>query len=320
MSWTRGVWVAMVTPRDRRGGILKEALDPLIERFAAAGVDGLFILGTTGEGTLLSPEERMSFAEAVLARAQGKLPVIVHAGHDIPRVAVELALHARDIGAVAVAVAPPTRYILDGEELFAHYAHIADALEDYPLLLYDIPATTANPLGSWLLARLRDSHANVIGAKVSRSDWEGWRGYLAMTQGTVLFVGNDEMIHPLVSMGAAGLVSSLANLFPELYVELFSSSHTGDVARARELQRLVWRLCDICHRTTPLAYVKRGLKVLGIEVGAPLPPLRDLSPPELEELRENLWAFQRLLAEIKMEGGGSREETLSRSEQTPERR
>ena len=309
--WASGVWVAMVTPWNRRGGIITEALDPLIGRFAAAGVDGLFVLGTTGEGTFLSPEERMAFAEAVVARSRGRLPVIVHAGHDSPRVAAELALHARDIGAVAVAIAPPTRYSLDGDELFSHYAHIAEALGDYPLLLYDIPATTGNPLGGTLLARLHNSHANVVGAKVSRSDWEGWRGYLMVADEAAVFVGNDEMIYPLLLLGAAGLVSGLANLFPSLYVELFAASGRGDTSRARGIQRLIWRLCDICHGASPLAYVKRGLEILGVPAGEPLPPLRDLSPDEIRELEGDLREFQRLEAEIMAKGGGSRTETLA---------
>ena len=317
--WAGGVWVAMVTPWHRRRGILEEAIDALIERFVAAGVSGLFILGTTGEGTLLSPEERMAFAEAVVARSRGRLPVIVHAGHDIPRLAAELARHARDTGAVAVAVAPPTRYRLEGEELFSHYAYLADAVGDYPLLLYDIPSTTRNPLGGALLARLHDSHANVVGAKVSRSDWEGWRGYLAVAEGLAVFVGNDEMIYPLLLMGAAGLVSGLANLFPSLYVELYSASVRGDLPRAREIQRLVWRLCDVCHGASPLAYVKRGLEILGVPAGKPLPPLRDLSPDEIRELERNLREVQRAEAGIMAKGGENRSESFF-SKPTTQRR
>lgn len=305
--WAGGVWVAMVTPWDRHRGILEESIEPLIERFVSAGVNGLFILGTTGEGTLFSPDERMAFAEAVAARSRGKLPVIVHAGHDIPRVTLELARHAREIGAVAAAVAPPVRYRLEDEELFSYYAYLADALEGYPLLLYDIPDTTCNPLGGALLVRLHKHRANVIGAKVSRSDWAGWREYLAVADELAVFVGNDEMICPLLLMGAAGLVSGLANLFPSLYVELRGASAKRDLSRAREIQRWVWRLCDACRRVSPLVYVKRGLEVLGIPVGEPLPPLRDLSPEEIRELTRDIREFQRVEAEIATGGGESRD-------------
>jgi len=104
-----GVWVAMVTPCDEAQGVPRQyALAGLVNRFVRAGINGLFILGTTGEGTLLTPEERKQFTKAVLEQAQGKLPVIVHTGHDRTSVAaVELAIHAQLAGAVAIAVSAP---------------------------------------------------------------------------------------------------------------------------------------------------------------------------------------------------------------------
>ncbi|MDH7506153.1 MAG: dihydrodipicolinate synthase family protein, partial [Candidatus Acetothermia bacterium] len=174
------VWVAMVTPWDEaQGAPRRDALARLADRFAQAGVNGLFILGTTGEGTLLSPEERRRFTEAVLEEAKGKLPVIVHTGHDRTSVAVELAVHAKAAGAAAVAVSAPARYHLDEGELEAHFLKVAQALGDFPVLLYDIPCATGNPLSADLLIRISEQAPNVMGAKVSRSDWEAWERYLA---------------------------------------------------------------------------------------------------------------------------------------------
>ncbi|HDI11305.1 MAG TPA: dihydrodipicolinate synthase family protein [Candidatus Acetothermia bacterium] len=305
-DWRRGVWVAMVTPWDPGASRPRGyALEALVERFVAAGVHGLYVLGTTGEGTLLSLEEREGFLEDVLSTARGRLPVIVHTGHDSTDAVVRLSLHAREAGAVAVAVAPPTRYRLDQQELFQHYAAVAEALGDFPLLLYDIPGTTCNPLGAWLLSRLRGSFANVVGAKVSRSDWEAWCGYLSLREDVTLFVGVDEMVLPLIAAGAQGLISSLANIFPELYVALYRTIEAGELVRARELQRLVWELADICHRGSPLAYVKSSLSLLGVEVGPPLPPLRDLGAEERETLRERLHEFRIRLEDLMVKGGGS---------------
>ncbi|MBC7099317.1 dihydrodipicolinate synthase family protein [Candidatus Bipolaricaulota bacterium] len=131
------------------------------------------------------------------------------------------------------------------------------------------------------------------------------RGYLVRADEAAILVGNDEMIWPGIAMGASGLVSSLANLFPELYVQLFEACDAGDQGRARELQRWVWRLAEVCHRATPLAYVKRGLAILGIDVGEPLPPLRDLSAAETAALERDLRAFQEGWNRVFREGGGS---------------
>lgn len=300
----QGVWVATVTPWDADAERPRlSALHALVDRFVAAGVNGLFALGTTGEGTLLSPQERKLFASEFLAAVGGRLPVIVHTGHDSPSVAVELSLHAEDQGAAAVALAPPTRYRLDADELFRYYATVAEALGQFPLFLYDIPATTCNPLGAEFLFRLRERYPNVAGAKVSRTDWITWEAYLRLDQGVPVLVGTDGMIWPLLAAGATGVVSGPANLFPELYVELYRVAKSGNIPRARELQALVWRLCDICHHASPLAYVKEGLEILGIEVGPVLPPLRRLTPGEREDLARDLKAFAGLLADAGVKGG-----------------
>ena len=277
-----GVWVAMITPWDRGASQVKlEAVPGLVDRFGAAGVRGLFILGTTGEGTLLSPKQRMALAEAVLAAARGTLPVIVHVGHDRPDAALELAAHAADAGAAAVAVSPPCRYRLSSEELLAHYLCVAEALDSTPLLLYDIPATTGNPLGAKLLCELADEAPNVVGAKVSCEDWGAWEEYLELRDKFALLVGSDELAFPLLALGASGLVSSCANVLPELYVSLFKAAQAGEAARGGVLQRLVIRLCRLTRRGR-VPFVKEALNALGQDVGEPVPPLLPLTAEERE--------------------------------------
>ncbi|MBC7093151.1 dihydrodipicolinate synthase family protein [Candidatus Bipolaricaulota bacterium] len=298
-----GVWVAMVTPWDEvQAAPRRDALARLVDRFAQAGVDGLFILGTTGEGTLLSPEERKVFAEATMEAAEGKLPIIVHTGHDRTSIAVELALHAKAAGAAAVAVSAPARYRLDESELETHFLLIAQALGDFPMLLYDIPCATGNPLSVGLLIRISEQAPNVMGAKVSRSDWEAWEGYLALAESMALFVGTDTMCLPALEIGASGIVSGPANLLPELYVQVYRAVRGGDIAQAKACQDLVRRLCQAVHYGTPLAFIKEGLEVLGWAVGPTLSPLRPLRPTERAELRQALTQ----LSEAATTGGARR--------------
>ncbi len=284
-----GVWVALVTPWDEgRAAPRRDVLAGLIDRFVQTGVDGLFILGTTGEGSLLSPGERKVFAEAALEEAQGKLPVIVHTGHDRTAVAVELSLHAKTTGATAVAVSPPARYRLDDSELETHFLKVAHVLGDFPMFLYDIPCATGNPLSAGLLNCISEQAPNVVGAKVSRSDWEAWERYLALADSMILFVGTDTLCLPVLEMGASGIVSGPANLLPELYVRLYRAVRGGDITQARAYQDIVRRLCEAVHYGTPLAFIKQGLELLGWAVGSTLSPLRALRPTELAELRQAL--------------------------------
>lgn len=292
MDSFHSVWVAMVTPWDPDKGTPKrDVLGKLIDRFIEAGVTGLYILGTTGEGTLLPIDKRKIFAETVMDISASKIPVIVHTGHDQTVVARNLSRHAASIGAAAVAVAPPCRYRLTEEELKEHYLKIATAVGDLPLFLYDIPATTGNPLSASLLTALHADAANVIGAKVSRGDWEAWEGYTSIADKYVLLIGKDEMAFPLLNMGGSGLVASGANVFPELYVALCKAVEDGRIKEGNKLQTLITELCRITHRGNVPA-IKRALALMGWDVDPPIPPLRPTPAVENVTLRTQLMSLK----------------------------
>lgn len=285
----QGVWVALVTPWDEdRAEPRREALRSLIMRFVSVGVDGLFVLGTTGEGFLFSVEERKIFLEVILEEVNGRLPVIVHVGHELTKVAVDLARHAQKVGARAVSLTPPSRYRLDWQELEDYFVAVAEAVSDLPVLLYDIPSGGCNALGATLLAQVHERASNIVGAKVSRSDWSAWEEYLRLAGSLVILVGNDLMCFPLILSGAVGIVSGPANVFPEFYVELFRRIKEKDVEGALRCQSFVNRLCQILHYGQPLAYIKDALQKLGWEVGEVRRPLRALSLEEQEQLRAAL--------------------------------
>lgn len=304
----QGVWVAMVTPWDpEKRAPNREVLQRLVERFAGAGITGLYILGTTGEGTLLSTAERQVFAEAVLEAAAGSIPVIVHTGHDRTKVACALSRHAAKIGAAAVAVAPPCRYRFTREELRAHYLEIASAIGSLSLFLYDIPSTTGNPLDADLLNALHADAPNIVGAKISRGDWEAWEEYLELADEVHLLIGKDEMGFPLLTMGGSGLVSSGANIFPALYVALYRAAQRGDRERGEKLQMLIIELCRATRRGH-VPTIKQALTLMGWEIGPPLPPLRPVPTREGASLDAQLASIEKQAAQLIEKGGGSKEQ------------
>ncbi len=299
-----GVWVAMVTPWDvEKHAPKRDVLERLIAKFTGAKVTGLYILGTTGEGTLLSVSEREELAEVVLDISADRIPIIVHTGHDRTDVACVLSRHAEKIGAAAVAVAPPCRYRFGEEALRAHYLEIASAIGDLPLFLYDIPSTTGNPLSGKLLVALRAQAPNIVGAKVSRGDWEAWEEYLELADEVCLLIGKDEMDLPLLTMGGSGLVSSCANIFPELYVALYLAAKQGDHERGRKLQMLIIELCRVMRRGH-VPTIKRVLTHMGWDVGFPLPPLLPVSTGENAALNTQLAALKGRIEQLTGKGGG----------------
>lgn len=284
-----GIWVALVTPWDEnRGQPRRKTLKGLVNRFAYAGVDGLFILGTTGEGFLFAPEERKLFVEVVVEEAEGHFPIIVHVGHESTKVAMDLAAHAQKAGAQAVAVAPPSRYKLDRQELEEHFIAVAEAAADLPVLLYDIPIAGYNEIEAVFLAQIHKKVPKIVGVKSSRSDWSAWDKYLQVADSLIILVGSDLLCLPLLLLGARGVVSGPANVFPELYVELFKRVKDKDIEGAIRYQQLINKLCKALHHGQPLAYIKEALRELGWDVGKVRRPLRPLNEKEREQLREAL--------------------------------
>jgi len=209
----RGALAAAVTPlRDDGAALDEEAFGPYLEFLVAGGLDGILALGTTGEGILLTAVERRRAAELFL---EGPLPVIVHCGAQTTAETAALSEHAKDSGAVGVAVIAPPYYALDDDALLSHFAAAARACEPVPFYVYEFKARSGYAVPVSVLERLREEALNLTGLKVSDKPLEAVQPYLL--EGLDVFVGAEEL---LPVEGAAGTVSGLASVFPERVVAL----------------------------------------------------------------------------------------------------
>src|ERR671932_1932587 len=145
-----GLLPAMVTPFDERLEVDLEATEAVVERFVAAGVDGILILGSTGEFPHLTFDERKSFAEEMVKIVGGRVPLVVGVGSSGTREAVELARHAEDAGVDAVLAVSPFYWKVGEEALFNHFATIAGSV-DIPVMLYNLPMLTGIDLSPSLV-------------------------------------------------------------------------------------------------------------------------------------------------------------------------
>jgi dihydrodipicolinate synthase/N-acetylneuraminate lyase len=229
----RGALAAALTPlRDGGEALDEDAFAPYVEFLAAGGLDGLLALGTTGEGMLLPVERRMRAAELFVAAARGRLAVAVHAGAQSTWDTVELAAHAADVGADAVAVIPPPYFRLDEAELLSHLASAARACAPAPFYVYEFAARSGYAVPLEVLARLRDTAENFRGLKVSDVPWDRFAPYLV--EGLDIFVGPEALIPQGFAGGAVGAVSALASAFPELVAAAVRNPASADLARVRE--------------------------------------------------------------------------------------
>ena len=273
-----GVFAAALTPLTGGGTALDEAaFAPYVEFLAAGGVDGILACGTTGEGILLGLEERRRASELFLASARPRgLPVAVHCGAQTTADTAALAAHAAEAGADAVAVIAPPYFALDERALERHFEAAARACAPLPFYVYEFEARAGYAVPIPLIERLRQSAPNLRGLKVSDRPWERLEPYFL--DGLDVFVGAEGLVVRGLEHGAAGAVSGLASVYPEVMAALVrerSAERGEEAARLRaELERFPF------HAAAKTVVGRRGVAIRG----AVRAPLRELDEGELAAL------------------------------------
>ena len=228
----KGAIATAVTPlRDGGEALDEDAFGPYVDFLAGGGVEGLLALGTTGEGFLLPIEQRMRAAQLFVEAGTERLAVAVHAGAQSTWDTVELAAHAADVGAAAVAVMGPPYFPLDETELLAHFAATARACAPTPFYVYEFAARSGYAVPLAVLEQLREAAPNFRGLKVSDVPWERFAPYLV--EGLDIFVGPESLIPEGLAHGAVGAVSALGSAFPELVAAAVRDPATADLAPVR---------------------------------------------------------------------------------------
>jgi len=275
-----GAVAATLTPLRAGGSELDEdAVAPYLDFLAGHGLDGVLVLGTTGEGVLLRVDERRRVAELFLAEARGRLQVAVHCGAQSTADTVALAEHAARHGADAVAVIGPPYFPLDEEELLTHFEAAARACAPLPFYPYEFAARSGYAIPLSVLARLRERAPNLAGLKVSDSPWERVAPYLI--EGLDVFIGAEALIAQGLAAGAAGSVSGLAASFPDAVVPLVRDPSAEGAERAGSLRAALQRLPF--HAAAKTALGLRGVPVRP-DVRAPLRGLHDDERGEVERI------------------------------------
>lgn len=271
----KGVIVPIVTPFDAAGELNTAAVKPLVDYLINRGVHGLFPAGTTGEGALLTLDERRQLAEAVVDAAAGRAPVIIHAGATTTRATQELVHHAQAIGAQAAAIIPPFFYRHRDDALLTHYVTVANSAPDFPIYLYNFPAVSNNTLTFDLVMTMLERAPNIIGMKDSSGSLELLAQLQAATQGAFNTAnGGDGQILMGQAMGFDACVSGNANVVPELVVALYTAAQAGNLAQARPLQQTLNQVRPLLGDGGDLSLFKAMVTRRGIAVGevrAPLP-------------------------------------------------
>ena len=274
MDRLHGAIAAAVTPlRDGGRALDTDSLAALVAFLANGGLDGLLACGTTGEGVLLTVDERRRVTEAFVAAAPASFQIAVHAGAQSTSDTVALAAHARDAGAAAVAVIAPPYFPLGSRELFDHFVAAATACDPLPFYVYEFAARSGYAIPVDVVRQLRKERDNVVGMKVSDTPFDAVEPYLG-EDGMDVFIGSEPLVRAGMERGAVGAVSGLATAWPSVVSALVHDHSPEAHLRVTELRE---RLDGIPFQTA----LKQVLLDEGVLPRADVrPPLRGLTLEE----------------------------------------
>ena len=272
----RPLIVAALTPLTDGGARLDlDAVPGYVAFLESHGADGAFVSGTTGEGVLLSLDERRAATVAWRAALSGVL--VVHAGAQTTSDSVALAAHAAEAGADAVAVIAPPYFALDADALTAHFVAAARACAPLPFFCYAFAARSGYPLPVEVIRRIGEQVDNLAGLKVSESPFEKVAPYLEL--GLAVLIGSEPLIPAGIAAGALGTVSGMAASFPDVVRAALDDPTPAAEVRLRELRSILEAAGQF------IAAGKWALAVRGVGVGPDVrAPLRGLHPGEAAAL------------------------------------
>jgi dihydrodipicolinate synthase/N-acetylneuraminate lyase len=265
-----GIIPPMITPLRGRDELDVAGLEKLIEHILGGGVNGLFILGTTGEGPGLSYRLRRELIQRVCKQVNHRVPILVGITDTSFTESVNVARSAGESGADALVVAPPY-YLPEAQpELQEYLEHLVPELP-LPLYLYNMPALTKVPFELETVRRAM-GEPRIIGLKDSSGDLNYFQSVAELIRRRPdwsLLMGPEEKLFDSLQAGGNGGVSGGANLFPKLYVKLVEAHRAGNLARAQELQQQIQRVSDSFYRigkysSSIIKGIKCALSCLGI--------------------------------------------------------
>ena len=281
-----GVLPALVTPFTAEEEVDEAALRGLV-RHVLPHVNGVVTCGTTGEFVYLTPEEQRRVLEIVLDEVAGRVPVVAGVGAPSTREAMQLARAAQAAGASAGLVVTPFFLHPSDKGIYQHFYEVASAV-DMPIIMYNIPQVVDAYLPRTVVEDLADI-PNIVALKDSSGNLTYTMEVLEMTNGRLhVFVGHDEVVLPALAGGCCGMILASAQVFPDVWQQIYAAVQRGDLETARRLQFSVQKLARIICRHGGGVAVKAALNMMGVKVGGPRRPLMKQGGVLINEVRAEI--------------------------------
>lgn len=282
-----GIITALVTPFDKSDNVNIDKLQELIELQIKNGVSGVVLLGTTGESPTVNDKERETIISAGIEAAAGKLTVIVGVGSNDTARAAEMCKLSAVNGVDALLVLTPYYNKTNTEGMIKHFSHIADSAPA-PIILYNVPSRTGCLVDIDAMSVLSE-HGNIIGIKEASGNISYAAKVSTLTGDKFqMLCGNDDIILPMLSLGAVGAISVASNIIAGELNEMYGNFQSGDHFSALEkAKKYLPFITALFSEVNPIP-VKEAMNILGMNVGGVRLPLYKMSGGARKKLVDSM--------------------------------
>ena len=285
-----GMATAIVTPMHTDGSIDYEALGRFVEFQIGSGINGLVVMGTTGENATIEPEDQKKVIAYTVEKVAGRVPVIAGTGTNNTEHVLHNTRNACQVGADAVLVVTPYYNKATQNGLITHFTAVADE-STLPVILYNVPGRTGCNLLPKTVAKLSE-HPNIAAIKEATGSLAQMIEIMHLCGDKIdVYSGEDGLTVPMMAMGAKGTISVLSNVAPRQSVAMTDACLRGDYAAAAKMQCDLLPLINALFSEVNPIPAKAATAAMGFGAGALRLPLTSME----EQNRAVLFAEMRKL-------------------------
>lgn len=282
-----GAGIAIITPFNEDGSVNYDRLGEMIDYQIENNTDAIIICGTTGEASTMTDEEHLNCIKYAVEKTASRVPVIAGTGSNDTKYAVELSKEAEAVGADALLLVTPYYNKTTQKGLIMHFTAIADAV-NIPIVLYNIPGRTGMGFEVSTIKKLAE-HKNIVAVKEASGNISYCAKLLAECGDVIdVYSGNDDMIVPLMSLGAKGVISVASHVIPKQVHDMVQYCVDNNFAEATKLQLEYLDLINALFIEVNPIPVKEAVNMTGVNVGSCRMPLCDMSEEHKAVLRKTL--------------------------------
>jgi len=281
----RRIWSALITPTNEDESVNYDALERIVELQIQDGAEGFYCCGSSGEGLLLTLDERKQVLEHTLKAAGGRVPVISHVGTIRTKDVIDLARHAMSAGALAVSMIPPYYYKFSMDEIMGYYEDVIKAIPDVPAIVYNIPQFTGVEFSKDNAGRLL-ANENIVGIKHTSTNLYSLERMGNAFPDKALINGFDEQLLGALSMGAAATIGTTVNLFAPLFHRVRDAFDKGELTVAYCWQHAINYRVETTVKVGIFNAMKYGWTLRGVDCGFCRAPFRPLGPEARAAMKE----------------------------------